>query len=112
MTYGDIKIKIKKNLLGGPITLRPFGHIGLLSYNGNINELNEPYKNCKIKPGFKTDHSLISLKLNVSKLERENEYFKVNNSMLLEDKFRTIIKQSLKEATGYNTEVNPTLCGN
>ena len=40
--------------------------------------------NCKIQPGFRSDHSLISMVLNSNKIERGKGYFKINNSLILQ----------------------------
>ena len=39
---------------------------------------------CNIQPGFMSDHSPISVDINISNTERGKGYFKTNNSLLLQ----------------------------
>ena len=47
--------------------------------NSFLNQISK----CRIQPGFMSDHSIISLELNLNKIERGKGYFKVNNSVTL-----------------------------
>ena len=64
-------------------------------------------KNSNIKPGYKTDHSLINVELNFDLIERGKGIFKLNNSILLETEYQTKIKQGIKSTAEINKEANP-----
>ena len=54
-----------------------------------------------------SDHSLVSLVLNLSKLERGKGYVKVNNSLVLQPEYQDKIRNSIKESAEINKTANP-----
>ena len=64
-------------------------------------------QNCKIKTAYKTDHSLISISLDLDKIARGPGYFKLNNSLLLDTCYQNIIKRTISETALINTDSNP-----
>lgn len=78
-----------------------------LDYFLITNFLTNITKSCEIKPGFKTDHALITLNINFSKKNKGPGYFKINNSLLLEEDFQVMIRNSIKETVNLNNETNP-----
>ena len=60
-----------------------------------------------IKPGYKSDHSLVELNLNVIQQQKGPGYFKLNNSLLLETEYQTIIKKSISDIVDINKDANP-----
>jgi len=62
---------------------------------------------CNIKPGYKTDHSLVQLNIDNLLLGKGRGYFKVNNSILLDVEYQNKIKQSINDITNLTTECNP-----
>ena len=63
--------------------------------------------NSVIKPGYNTDHSLISLNIDFIKLEKGPGVFKLNNSILLESEYQNKIKACIIETSNINKESNP-----
>ena len=51
----------------------------------------------KIVPGYKTDHSLISLSLNLEKIHAGKGYWTFNNSLLKDEEYIQKIKHVIKE---------------
>ena len=64
---------------------------------------------CKILPGYKTDHSAVALNINLIKLNRGPGYFKINNSFLLDSSYQSKIKNAIKELVEFNSESNPNI---
>ena len=62
---------------------------------------------CNIKPGYKTDHSLVQLNIDNLLLGKGRGYFKINNSILLDVDYQNKIKQSINDITNLNKECNP-----
>jgi len=58
-------------------------------------------------PGYKSDHSLVKLKLDLSTLPRGPGSFKMNNSHLYEDDFKNNIKNAILELVRNNSDSNP-----
>ena len=52
--------------------------------------------NVDILPGYRTDHSLISLTLNLNKINRGPSYWKFNNCLLKNEGFVSQIKKTIK----------------
>ena len=84
----------------------PFVHCRLDYFLVSENILNI-LKSCVIKPGFKTDHSMVSLTLDNQQGEKGPGYFKLNNSILLDAEYQTKIKQSITEIITFNNTANP-----
>ena len=47
--------------------------------------------------GYKSDHSIVSLNIDLINLTRGPDYFKLNNSLLLDEDYQEIIKNSISE---------------
>ena len=55
-------------------------------------------QNCHILPGFRSDHSLVKVKLDFQKPQtRGKSYWKFNNKLLLDETYVAIIKNEIKE---------------
>ena len=57
--------------------------------------------------GYKSDHSIVSLNIDLINLTRGPGYFKLNNSLLLNEDYQEIIKNSISEIAEINKEANP-----
>ena len=57
--------------------------------------------------GYKSDHSIVSLNIDLINLTRGTGYFKLNNSLLLNEDYQEIIKNSISEIAEINKEANP-----
>ena len=68
-----------------------------------VNQVN----NCKINPGFMSDHSIISMVLTLNNIERGKGYFKINNSLILQTEYQNKIKKSISEMAEINKNANP-----
>ena len=68
---------------------------------------NTKYSN--ISPGYKTDHSLITLTIDFHKIPRGPGYFKFNNSLLLDSEYKNIVKIAIAESVHINHEANPNI---
>jgi len=64
---------------------------------------------CKILPGYKSDHSAVALNINLIKLNRGPGYFEINNSFLLDSSYQSKIKNAIKEIVEFNSESNPNI---
>ena len=61
---------------------------------------------CEIKPGFKTDHSSVILKINLSEQKRGPGYFKINNSIIYDNEYQCQIKNAVAEIVRLNQNSN------
>lgn len=64
-------------------------------------------KNCKIKPGYKSDHSSVHLSISFLNENRGPGYFKLNNSLLIENDYQEIIKKGIADIADTNKDANP-----
>ena len=66
-------------------------------------------KHSSIKPGYKTDHSLVTLSIDFYNVPRGPGYFKFNNSLLIDNDYKNTIKRSISETVHINSEANPNI---
>ena len=65
-----------------------------------ISEHLSPYTTkCDIAPGFKSDHSLVSLEIDFSKVQLGRGFFKFNNSLLHDPEYVNLIKKTIRYVT-------------
>ena len=57
--------------------------------------------------GFKSDHSLVSVNIDILNLTRGPGYFKLNNSLLLNNEYKDSIKKNITEIALINRDANP-----
>ena len=62
-----------------------------------------------ILPGFKSDHSAIKISLVISSNKRGPGFWKLNCSLLENEKYIKRIKDTIKETIEFNTSADPTL---
>ena len=62
---------------------------------------------CKITTGFRSDHSLVHFNLITDNQPRGPGFFKLNNSVILEQDYQNKIKQSIQEIADINKDCNP-----
>ena len=62
-----------------------------------------------VKIGYKTDHSMITLSLAFNKENRGPGYFKLNNSLILNEKYQQNIKRTISETVNFNSDTNPNI---
>ena len=65
----------------------------------NINGI---YKNCDIVPGYRSDHSCITLNLEVNEETRGRGFWKFNSDLLTDVEFKTEVKQVIKDIARHN----------
>ncbi len=58
-------------------------------------ELHSNITSCDIKPGYRTDHSLVEIQFDFSKIERGNGYWKFNNSLLCDKDYVDLINDTI-----------------
>ena len=63
----------------------------------------------EIKPGFKTDHSIISLNLQFASEKRGTGFWKFNASLLLDTDYCNLIKEAIAQSREINAETDPQL---
>ena len=68
-----------------------------------INSINKS----EIKVGYNTDHSIITLNMDFIKIDKGPGFFKINNSILLQNEYQLIIKNSIQDIVIINKESNP-----
>ena len=61
----------------------------------------------QIKPGYNSDHSLVSIEIDFVKLDRGPGVFKMNNSVLLEHEYQNQIRQDIETIGTLNKDSNP-----
>ena len=65
-----------------------------------------------ISPGFRSDHSLVSIHLNLSKIDRGRGYWKFNNALLKDEqytqKIKLLIKETIKMYSGNEFNIDVT----
>lgn len=62
---------------------------------------------CTIRAGYKTDHSLVEINFDFIQQPKGRGYFKLNNSLLLDDKYQTGIKRAINDIVQINQGANP-----
>ncbi len=62
---------------------------------------------CGIIPGFLSDHSAITLLLNLGGTVKGPGYFKLNNSILLQPEYKQKVQDSIRETVENNAGCNP-----
>ena len=60
-------------------------------------EINSNITSCDIKPGYRTDHSLIDIQFDLNKMERGNGYWKLNNSLLSDKEYVDLVNDTIWE---------------
>ena len=71
------------------------------------NNIKNTIKSCNIKLGFKTDHHSVTLTIDSCSVPRGPGYFKLNNSILIDQEYHTKIKQTIITTVNENKECNP-----
>lgn len=64
-------------------------------------------KKCIIQPAFKTDHSAVYLELNSDLIKHGPGYFKMNNTILLDEEYKNCIIESINNIVEVNLGCNP-----
>ena len=62
--------------------------------------------NSKIIPGYISDHSIVTITINVTHLARGPGFFKMNNSVILQTEYQVKIKNSIREIADLNKNSN------
>ena len=60
-------------------------------------ELNSKLINCDIKPGYRSDHSLIDIYRDFNHMERVKGQWKFNHSLLSDPAYAELVKTSIRE---------------
>lgn len=63
--------------------------------------------NCKILPGFMSDHSLVQFDIQFNPFERGKGYFKLNNSFILQPEYQEVIRKAINDTVELNIQANP-----
>ena len=65
-------------------------------------------ENIEIEPGYRTDHSAVTITLKFQDFKRENSYWKFNNTLLKDSAYATIVKDTIKTVKEqYSIQQNP-----
>ena len=70
---------------------------GRLDYFLISTELISDVKGCAIKPGYRSDHSLVTLSLRKKEFARDRPFWKFNNSLLSDKEYIKIIKKTIHD---------------
>ena len=89
-------------------TQKPYVH-SRLDYFLISDNLISSIKQSVIKPGYKTDHSIATIKYDSIKDKKGPGYFKLNNSLLLDDEYKALIKNCIINTVDDNTGANPNI---
>ena len=60
-------------------------------------EMNSKITACDIKPGYRTDHSIIDIQFDLCKIDRGRGYWKLNNCLLKEKDYVDMVKATICE---------------
>ena len=74
-------------------------------------ELQSKLLSCDIKPGYRTDHSIIDITLDLTKIERGSGYWKFNNSLLMDKNYSVLVRNVLSDLVD-EYAVSPYLLSN
>ena len=72
---------------------------GRLDYFLISTELICEVKGCAIKPGYRSDHSLVTLVLRKKEFARDRPFWKFNNSLLTDNEYIQIVKTTIHDIT-------------
>ena len=64
-------------------------------------------KSCNIYPGYKTDHNIVKIEINNNTEKKGAGYFKMNNSIILDEEYQKLIRKAIKDITNINSNCNP-----
>jgi len=65
-------------------------------------------KDCDISPGFRTDHSAISINIILNTLQRGRGFWKLNVSLLQDDNYVKLVKETInKISNNFSDKLNP-----
>ena len=70
------------------------------------NDLVNCITSTQIKNGFKTDHSIVNITIDLFKKPKGVGYFKLNNSLLLENDYQELIRKTIIEISEVNKNAN------
>ena len=59
-----------------------------------------------IKPGFRSDHSYVSIDLQLNPIEKGRGYWKMNTSLLTDIEYVRLIKASITDCISFNRDAN------
>lgn len=62
---------------------------------------------CEHRISYKSDHSIVELKVDINNTQRGPGYFKLNNTFLLDNQYQENIRNSIQETTTINRNANP-----
>ena len=65
--------------------------------------------NCTIIPGFKSDNSVVVINIHLIPEQRGPGYFKINNSLLLQNNYKEKIRNAVLETAEINSTANPNV---
>ena len=102
--YNLVDIWRLRNLNDRKFTQREKNRAGLVQSRLDFwlisESLSYQVKNCHIKPGNKSDHSLIKISLEILNTQKRGPgYWKFNNRLLHDSKYINIVKKELKTIT-------------
>ena len=78
-----------------------------LDYFLTSSRLNNVVDSCEIITGIKSDHSPVLLNMAINKQARGPGYFKMNNSILLDEEYKQAIKENINTIVDLNVGSNP-----
>ena len=105
MIFGECLIAILYNLRG----ILQVSHIFFQDYFLVLNSLVNTVCDCTIIPGFKSDHSIVTISMHFTNEQRGSGYFKINNSLLLQSEYQIQIKNTINETATNNVDANPNV---
>ena len=65
--------------------------------------------NCTIIPGFKSDHSIVTINSHLTPEQRGPGYFKINHRLLLQNNYQEKIRNTILETAEINSTANPNV---
>ena len=71
------------------------------------NSLANTVCDCKIIPGFKSDHLVVTISMLFTNEQHGPGYFKINNSLFLHSENKEKIKHKINETASNNVNANP-----
>ena len=62
---------------------------------------------CEDKTSYKSDHSIVTLSIDLNECKRGPGYFKLNNSLILDTEYQQQIKENINNIAIINNDANP-----
>ena len=74
-----------------------------------LNSIVNSVCDCTIIPGFKSDHLIVTMNIHLTSEQRGPGYFKINNSLLLQDNYQEKIRNAIRKTAEIDSSAKPNV---